>query len=114
MAVTLLSKNGLPQGVTAPYDWALEQMRVPEAHAVTRGSQDVIVAGYLTLPTTTIRDHAGHLWVNPRPLRGDVHGWDFDQEDATLEYEGPPYDATKHYFRDHGSFLVGEIGRGCA
>ena len=108
MAVTLLSKNGLPQGVSAPYDWALEQMRVPEAHAVTRGSQDVIVA-VIDIAYHYHPDHAGHLWVNPRPLRGDVHGWDFDQEDATLEYEGPPYDATKHYFRDHGSFLVGEI-----
>ena len=108
MAVRLLSKNRLPQGVTAPYDWALEQMRVPEAHAVTRGSQDVIVA-VIDIAYHYHPDHAGHLWVNPRPLRGDVHGWDFDQEDATLEYEGPPYDATKHYFRDHGSFLVGEI-----
>ena len=108
MAVTLLSKNGLPQGVSAPYDWALEQMRAPEAHAVTRGSKDVIVA-VIDIAYHYHPDHAGHLWVNPRPLRGDVHGWDFDQEDATLEYEGPPYDATKHYFRDHGAFLVGEI-----
>lgn len=91
-----------------PYDWALDQMRVAEAHAVTRGSRDVIVA-VIDIAYYYHPDHAGHLWVNPRPLRGNVHGWDFDQVDATLEYEGPPYDATKPYYRDHGSFLVGEI-----
>ena len=99
--------------MSAPYDWALEQMRVPEAHAVTRGSQDVIVA-VIDIAYHYHPDHAGHLWVNPRPLRGDVYGWDFDQEDATLEYEGPPYDATKHYFPRPWGFSRGRDRRGSA
>ena len=47
-------RERLPAGVTAPYDWALAQMRVPAAHTVTRGSKDVVIPhGYLTLNPET-------------------------------------------------------------
>ncbi|MCC6442715.1 MAG: S8 family serine peptidase [Armatimonadetes bacterium] len=97
----------LPEGVAAPYDWALAQMRVPEAHRVTRGSPDVVVAvidlGYRPHP-----DHRGRLWVNPRPEEGALHGWDFADNDATLEYRGPG-EADSVYFRGHHAFIVGEV-----
>ena len=100
-------ERDLPDGVRAPYDWALEQLRVAEAHAVTRGSPAVIVAvidlGYRVHP-----EHAGHLWVNPKPERGDIHGWDFADEDASLEYTGPD-ENTSTYLRGHHAFIVGEV-----
>lgn len=91
----------------SPYDWALAQMRVPEAHAITRGDASVIVAvsdlGYRFHP-----DHDGHLWVNPHPTRGDIHGWDFADDDASLEYSGPDEESSE-YLRGHHSFVVGEV-----
>lgn len=103
---TTTTQGALPDGVTAPYDWALDQLRVAKAHAITRGSKQVIVAvidlGYRFHP-----DHDGHLWINPQPLRGDVHGWDFAEEDATLEFEG--YGAHRAALKGHHSFVVGEV-----
>ena len=97
--------RALPDGVRAPYDWALEQLRIPEAHEVTRGSKDVVIAvidiGYSFHP-----DHEGHLWTNPNPVRGDVHGWDFAEDDASLDYDGSN---PRDYSRDHHAFVVGEV-----
>lgn len=102
-----MSREQPSAAVEAPYAWALEQMRVPQAHAIGRGDPSVIVAvldlGYRPHP-----DHAGHLWVNPAPTRGDVHGWDFADGDASLEYSGPG-EETSEYLRGHHSFVVGEV-----
>lgn len=100
--------RALPEGVREPYDWAVDQMRVDEAHVVTQGSEDVIVAvidlGYRFHP-----DHDGHLWRNPNPTRGDLHGWDCAEDDASLEYEG--IQAHQTYQRGHHAFIVGEVAR---
>jgi len=98
--------SGLPQGVKS-YDWALRQLRVPQAHRIIRGSPQIIVAvidlGYRHHP-----DLDGHLWKNPRPTRGDVHGWDCADDDASLEpVVGPHPDST--YFRGHHVFVAGEV-----
>ena len=81
-------------------------MRVPEAHETTTGSPGVVVAlidlGYRHHP-----DLDGHLWENPRPTRGDVHGWDFMDDDATLEYTGANEDSP--YLRNHHVFVAGEV-----
>ena len=95
-----------PRGVR-PYDWALRQLRVRQAHRVTRGDGQVVIAlidiGYRHHPALD-----GHLWRNPRPQRGDVHGWDFVKDDATLEYTGHEEDSSA-YFRGHHVFVAGEI-----
>ena len=100
------SLPGLPGGV-APYDWGLEQLRVPQAHEVTRGSHDVVVAvidlGYRHHP-----DMDGHLWCNPKPGAPDVHGWDFADDDASLEYSGA-FMADTDYYRGHHVFVAGEV-----
>lgn len=97
---------GLPRGIQ-PYDWALKQLRVAAAHRVTQGSKEVVVAvidlGYRHHP-----DLDGHLWRNPRPEKGDLHGWDFFDDDATLEYTGPQEDSSK-YYRGHHAFVAGEV-----
>lgn len=91
----------------SPYSWALEQMRVPTAHRLTRGDPSVIVA-VSDLGYRPHADHAGHLWANPRPSRGDTHGWDFADDDESLEYTGPGEESSE-YLRGHHSFVVGEV-----
>ena len=89
-----------------PYGWPLRQLRVPQAHRTTEGSPEIVVAvidlGYNPHP-----HHAGHLWVNPKPRRGDVHGWDCADNDASLQPTGP--EANTPYYRDHHCFIVGEV-----
>jgi len=102
-----LVKGLLPERICVPYDWALEQLRVRQAHEITQGDPSVVVAvidlGYRFHP-----DHEGHLWMNPNPTKGDMHGWDFADDDATLEYTGPGED-TSTYHRGHHAFVVGEV-----
>ena len=96
---------GLPDGAR-PYDWPLEQLRVAQAHQLHRGAKEVVVAvidlGYRHHPLLD-----GHLWENPNPARGDRHGWDFADDDASLEYAGP--DADSAYYRNHHVFVAGEV-----
>ncbi len=96
----------LPTMHETPYGWPLRQLGVPQAHEITRGSPDVVVAvldlGYRPHP-----HHEGHLWVNPRPTRGDVHGWDWHDDDASLEHSGPEPDSA--YFHNHHAFIVGQV-----
>jgi len=102
---------GLPEGTT-PYDWALEQLQVPAAHARHRGHPEFVVAvidlGYRHHP-----DLEGHLWINPNPTRRDAegrqdrHGWDFADNDGSLEYQGPQ--AESGYYTNHHVFVAGEV-----
>jgi hypothetical protein len=103
-------RPALPAGVGALYDWAVAQLRVPEAHAITRGHRDVVVAiidlGYSAHPA-----HQPHLWRDPHPQHGGGPGWDFDQDDGTLEYDPLPDDSEAKiaYGRNHQAFLTGEV-----
>lgn len=88
------------------YGWPLRQIKIPQAHKLTKGSQDVIVA-VIDIGYHRHKDHAGHLWINPNPTKGDIHGWDFEDNDATLECSlmlGAEY-----YWTGHHSFVVGEV-----
>ncbi len=89
-----------------PYGWPFQQLGIPKAHKVTRGSPDVVVAvidlGYVQHP-----DHEGHLWINPKPTKGDLHGWDCFDDDASLEPTGPGQD--NDYNRRHHAFVAGEV-----
>jgi hypothetical protein len=73
---------------------------------VTLGSRDVVVAiidlGYRHHPALN-----GHLWRNPPPTKGDVHGWDFADNDASLEFAGRLDDLP--YTRGHHVFVAGEV-----
>lgn len=89
----------------SPYGWPLRQLRIPQAHRITRGSPDVVLAvidlGYRYHP-----HHEGHLWVNPNPTKADIHGWDCHDDDASLEYIGQKADSP--YYINHHAFIVGE------
>jgi subtilisin family serine protease len=89
-----------------PHGWPLRQLRVPQAHRVTRGSPEVTVA-VVDLGYTPHPHHEGHLWVNAKPRKGDVHGWDCADDDASLEPAGPG--AETPYYRDHHCIIVGEV-----
>ncbi len=96
---------GLPKGIE-PYDWALKQLRIQQAHKQTRGSKDIAVAvidlGYRDHP-----HHRGHLWVNPDKKSPAKHGWDCHDNDASLEDNF--YDPETEYSRGHHAFVVGEV-----
>lgn len=90
----------------SPYGWPYQQLNIPAAHEITKGSSEIIVAvidlGYRKHP-----DHTGHLWCNPNPVRGDIHGWDCHDDDASLEYAGRNADTP--YNVNHHAFVVGEV-----
>ncbi len=96
----------MPRG-TRPYDWALKQLNIAAAHKLTRGSRNIIVAvidiGYSHHP-----DLDGHLWKNPDSSAKDVHGWDFADDDASLEYTGT-FQPESQYYRGHHVFVAGEV-----
>lgn len=98
-------RTGLPAGIE-PYDWALEQLRVPQAQRLARGRRGPVVA-VIDLGYRHHRALDGRLWVNPRPTKGDRHGWDFADDDASLEFTGPQ--AGSRYYRDHHVFVAGEV-----
>ena len=89
-----------------PYSWPLRQLRIPQAHQITRGSAQVVVAvidpGYTYHP-----HHEGHLWMNPNPARGDAHGWDCHDDDESLAYN--LHDPQSPYHKGHHTFVVGEV-----
>lgn len=102
---------GIPAGIR-PYDWPLEQLYVPAVHREHRGAKNFVVAvidlGYRHHPQME-----GHLWINPQPTlkdaagREDIHGWDFADNDGSLEYSGPRADSP--YYLNHHVFVAGEV-----
>ncbi len=98
--MNLLTLHQKPEG------WPLRNLRIPEAHTVTRGDPRILVAvidiGYSFHP-----QHEGHLWENPDPESGGVSGWDFCDDDATLE--NAPQERNSDYHIGHHSFIVGEV-----
>lgn len=89
-----------------PYGWPLRLLRIPQAHKITRGSRDVVVA-VIDLGYTYHPHHEGHLWVNPNPTRGDLHGWDCHDDDASLEYN--LHNPETNYNKGHHAFVIGEV-----
>jgi hypothetical protein len=99
--------NIAPSSGPALYGWGLRQLRVRKAHATTRGSKHLIVAvidiGYRTHDALE-----PHLWIDPKNKRSKRHGWDFIDDDASLEYRGVREDSSE-YFRGHHGFVAGEV-----
>jgi hypothetical protein len=90
------------------YGWPLRLLNIPKAHTITRGAKKVIVA-VIDLGFRMHPQIQPHLWVNPKPTRGDIHGWDFVDNDASLEYPETNALGTAEYYRSHHLFVAGEI-----
>ncbi len=90
-----------------PYAWALKQLRIAQAHKITRGRGELVVAvidlGYSHHPGLE-----GHLWTNPNAREDSVHGWNFVNDDASLLYAGIRAE-TSDYLRGHHAFVTGEV-----
>ncbi|MFD2613609.1 S8 family serine peptidase [Paenibacillus gansuensis] len=58
----------------------------PEAWAVTKGSTDLVVALIDSGVQIDLADLQHQIWQNPHPdpVKGDIHGWDFIHNDASL------------------------------
>ena len=88
--------NQLPTDPLVEHQWALAQLRLPQAWAITRGAPAVTVAlidSGLDVTHEDLRDTL--LWTNAAELAGvpgvdddgngfvdDVHGWDWVERDA--------------------------------
>jgi len=101
-----LSKLSLKTLIASEYGWPLHQLRIPEAHKISRGSPNIIVA-VIDLGFRMHPELKAHLWENPKPTKGDIYGWDFVDNDNTLEYTGWQSDTTYH--TSHHTFIVGEV-----
>ncbi len=89
-----------------PEGWPLRSLRIPEAHTVTRGDPRILV-GVINIGYSFHSQHEGHLRQNPDPESGGVSGWDFCDDDATLE--NTPREKNSDYHAGHHSFIVGEV-----
>ncbi len=95
----------LPRGIKV-YDWALRLLKVPQAHRVTRGSKDIVIA-LIDLGYNHHKELDGHLWVNPKPTKGDINGWNFEDDAPYLDDRGEFKDSFA--YRHHQVFVAGEI-----
>jgi hypothetical protein len=95
-----------------PHQEALFLLEMEKAWALEKGSPAVVVAVIDLAFDPSHPDLKGKLWTNPREVPGngldddgngfadDLHGWDFLDNDATLE--GPQ--------AEHGNHVAGIIG----
>ncbi len=101
------SSGTSPRRGPALYGWALRQLGVQRAHETTRGSKNLIVA-VIDIGYRTHSDLEPHLWIDPKNKRSRRHGWDFVDDDASLEYRGVREESSE-YFRGHHGFVGGEV-----
>src|SRR5690606_19385607 len=73
-------------------------VNAPEAWNIQTGDPDVVISVHDSGFDTDHPDLADALWVNPNPTMGDLHGWNFADDNANI------YDSD-----GHGSHVSGTI-----
>lgn len=79
------------------FGWALEMLGIEEVHKITRGSGDVVVA-------CIDLGFKGHPFFKAET----IPGYDFEDDDTTLEYSGPT-GANSDYLRGHHLFVASQV-----
>ena len=79
--------------------WGMEKIEAPLAWDIYTGSSDIVVAVIDSGIDYTHPDLAANMWINPNPTKGDIHGWDFVNND------NDPIDE-----HSHGTYIAGIIG----
>lgn len=82
-----------------PHTWGLKQTDVQKAWKISQGSKKVVVAVIDTGVDIEHEDIKNNLWVNPNPTKGDLHGWNFVNDNHDL--------SDNH---GHGTHIAGIIG----
>lgn len=82
-----------------PHTWGLKQTDVQKAWKISQGSKKVVVAVIDTGIDVEQEDIKNNLWVNPNPTKGDIHGWNFVEDNHDL--------SDNH---GHGTHIAGIIG----
>ncbi|OIP79634.1 MAG: hypothetical protein COV80_02380 [Parcubacteria group bacterium CG11_big_fil_rev_8_21_14_0_20_48_46] len=110
----------IPNDPLYAQQWYLEKINAPAAWDVSTGSRDVVVAVLDTGVATDHPDLQRVLWVNQKEILGDgidndgngyrddANGWDFIDDDASIEPEFVP-----EYLPEamhHGTLVAGIIG----
>lgn len=77
------------------------------------GSRDIIVAVLDQAVQYTHKDLEANIWINPNPTKGDLHGYNFFNNTATLDWayvEAERYQGQIYYSNaDHGTHVAGTI-----
>ncbi len=94
---------------SSPNQWGLFAIRAPEAWQTSMGDASVIIGIADQGVDFGHPDLAANIWTNPDPgrcgLLGDLHGWDFVDDDSTVEDD--PNVAPAMGIYDHGTHVAG-------
>lgn len=78
-----------------------------------QGSRDIIVAVLDQAVQYTHKDLEANIWTNPNPTKGDLHGYNFINNTATLDWsyvDAEKYQGQIYYSNaDHGTHVAGTI-----
>lgn len=91
--------NVLLNDPAMPHTWGLKQTDVQKAWKISQGSKKVVVAVIDTGVDIKQEDIKNNLWINPNPTKGDIHGWNFVNDNNDL--------SDNH---GHGTHIAGIIG----
>lgn len=79
--------------------WGFKKSEAAAALRLSQGSEDIVVAVIDTGADINHEDLKENIWVNPNPVKGDIHGWNFVSNNNDL---------TDNH--GHGTHIAGIIG----